>query len=418
MQIQAGVPADLVGVLQATILFFLVVSPVIKRIFRLKGAKTGLEDYGDDLHGHLRRGGDDPLMDPFQFFYSLPVIGLVFEFIGYLVHILPVIAPIVMKASVPIGFAALCGVMCERSGVVNIGIEGTMLVAAFVGWTAGVYLEPVLGSTVWPIFGITPTLLVALALAVLAGVLVSLVHAWLSISVKADQIISGTIINIAAFGITGYLISLLSLSSPEGAGQFKAWHPPQVLLDLPIVGWLFDTILGQGPITIGLIVIVIVFQIVLFRTRWGLRSRAVGEHPRAAETVGIDVIRLRYRNVMLGGVLAGLGGAFLSMEATAAFQPGMTVGKGFIGLAAMIVGRWTPIGAFGAALLFASTVGISQSILIAPPAGQLGDILISLPPQFFDALPYLVTIIILAGVVGRSIPPAADGQPYEREAAT
>jgi simple sugar transport system permease protein len=258
----------------------------------------------------------------------------------------------------------------------------------------------------------------ALLCALLAGVLVSLVHAWLSISVKADQIISGTIINIAAFGITGYLISLLSISSPEGAGQFQAWHPPQALTTLPVVGWLFDTILGQGPITIGLIVIVIVFQIVLFRTRWGLRSRAVGEHPRAAETVGIDVIRLRYRNVMLGGVLAGLGGAFLSMEATAAFQPGMTVGKGFIGLAAMIVGRWTPIGAFGAAVLFASTVGIAQSILIAPPSGQLGDILISLPPQFFDALPYLVTIVILAGVVGRSIPPAADGQPYEREAAT
>ena len=156
----------------------------------------------------------------------------------------------------------------------------------------------------------------------------SLVHAWLSISVKADQIISGTIINIAAFGITGYLISLLSISSPEGAGQFKAWNPPDALTDLPGVGWLFDTFLGQGPLTIGLLVIVIAFQIALFRTRWGLRSRAVGEHPRAAETVGIDVIRLRYRNVMLGGVLAGLGGAFLSMEATAAFQPGMTVGKG------------------------------------------------------------------------------------------
>ena len=353
-----------------------------------------------------------------QALYGIPVIGLVFEFIGYLIAIAPIIAPIVLKASVPIGFAALCGVMCERSGVVNIGIEGTMLVAAFVGWTAGVYLVPVLGSDPLPLFGATPTLIVALLLAILAGVAVSFVHAWLSISVKADQIISGTIINIAAFGITGYLISLLSISSPECAGQFQAWHPPQALTTLPVVCWLFDTILGQGPITIGLIVIVIVFQIVLFRTRWGLRSRAVGEHPRAAETVGIDVIRLRYRNVMLGGVLAGLGGAFLSMEATAAFQPGMTVGKGFIGLAAMIVGRWTPIGAFGAAVLFASTVGIAQSILIAPPSGQLGDILISLPPQFFDALPYLVTIVILAGVVGRSIPPAADGQPYEREAAT
>jgi ABC-type uncharacterized transport system permease subunit len=353
-----------------------------------------------------------------QFLYGLPLIGLVFEFIGYLIAILPDIAPIVVKASVPIAFAGLCGVMCERSGVVNIGIEGTMLVAAFVGWTAGVYLVPVLGSEALPLFGATPTLIVALLLAILAGVLVALVHAWLSISVKADQIISGTIINIAAFGITGYLISLISTSSPTGAGQFKAWVPPEGLTGLPFVGWIFGTILGQGPLTIGLFIIVIAFQVALFRTRWGLRSRAVGEHPRAAETVGIDVIRLRYRNVMAGGVLAGLGGAFLSMEATAAFQPGMTNGRGFIGLAAMIVGRWTPLGAFGAALLFASTVGISQSILIAPPPGQLGQILLSLPPQFFDALPYLVTIVILAGVVGRSIPPAADGQPYEREAAT
>jgi ABC-type uncharacterized transport system permease subunit len=354
-----------------------------------------------------------------QFLYGIPILGLVFELIGYLIAIAPDIAPIVLKSSVTIGFAALCGVMCERSGVVNIGIEGTMLVSAFVGWVAGVYLVPVLGSTViGPVFGVTPSLLVALVLAVLAGVVVSLVHAWLSISVKADQVISGTIINIAAFGITGYLLSLLAISSPEGAGQFKAWNPPQAVSDLPGIGWLVDTVLGQGPITLSLFVCVIAFQIALFRTRWGLRTRAVGEHPRAAETVGIDVIRLRYRNVLLGGVLAGLGGAFLSMERTASFAAGMTVGYGFIGLAAVIVGRYTPIGAFGAAVLFASATGIAQSILIAPPEGQLGDILVAMPPQFFDALPYLITIIILAGVVGRSIPPAADGQPYEREAAT
>ena len=354
-----------------------------------------------------------------QFLYSIPVVGLVFELIGYLIAIAPVIAPIVVKASVPIGFAAMCGVMCERSGVVNIGIEGTMLISAFVGWTAGAYLEPVFGSTaLGPVFGITPTLLVALGMALLAGVLVSLVHAWLSISVRADQIISGTIINIAAAGITGYLIALMSVTTIEGAGQFKAWRPPKELLDLPVLGWLVDTFLAQGPITISLIVLAIIFQIALFRTRWGLRTRAVGEHPKAAETVGINVIRVRYRNVLLGGVFAGLGGAFLSMEATAAFASNMTVGSGFIGLAAVIVGRWTPLGALGAAILFASSRGIAQSILIAPPQGQLGDILISMPPQFFDALPYLVTIIILAGVVGRSIPPAADGQPYEREAAT
>jgi general nucleoside transport system permease protein len=353
-----------------------------------------------------------------QFLYGLPLIGLVFEFIGYLIAVFPDISPIILRAATPIAFAALCGVMCERTGVVNIGIEGTMLVAAFVGWTAGIYLVPVLGSDPGPIFGASPALVAALVFALLSAVLVSAVHAWLSISVKADQIISGTIINIAAFGITGYLNSLLTTSSPTGAGQFSKWTPPTELTDLPVIGWLFETLFAQGPLTITLLVLVVVFQIALFRTRWGLRSRAVGEHPRAAETVGINVIRLRYRNVLVAGIFAGLGGAFLSMEATATFQQDMTAGRGFIGLAAMIVGRWTPLGAFGAALLFASTLGISQSILIAPPPGQLGEILLSLPPQFFAALPYLVTIIVLAGVVGRSIPPAADGQPYEREAAS
>jgi simple sugar transport system permease protein len=353
-----------------------------------------------------------------QFLYGIPVLGLVFELIGYLIAVLPIIAPITYSAAVPVAFAALCGVMCERSGVVNIGIEGTMLVAAFVGWSAGVFLLPIMGSQHGPIFGASPALLIALVLAVLSAVLVSAVHAWLSISVRADQIISGTIINIAAFGITGYLNTILAKTSPNGAGAFTAWTPPAFLTDLPLVGWIFTTLFAQGPLTISLLFIVIGFQILLFRSRWGLRSRAVGEHPRAAETVGIDVIRLRYRNVLAGGVLAGLGGAFLSMQATASFQQGMTAGRGFIGLAAMIVGRWTPLGAFGAALLFASSVGISQSIKIAPPPGELGDILTSLPGQFFDALPYLVTIVILAGVVGRSIPPAADGQPYEREAAT
>jgi simple sugar transport system permease protein len=176
--------------------------------------------------------------------------------------------------------------------------------------------------------------------------------------------------------------------------------------------------LAQGPIGMSLLAVVIVFQIFLFRSRWGLRTRAVGEHPRAAETVGINVIRLRYRNVILGGALAALGGAFLSMEVTGSFQQNMTAGRGFIGLAAMIIGRWTPLGAFGAALLFASSAAIGFSIDIAPPPGDLGSALGQLPGQFWDALPYLVTIVVLAGVVGKSIPPAADGQPYEREATT
>ena len=143
----------------------------------------------------------------------------------------------------------------------------------------------------------------------------------------------------------------------------------------------------------------------------------MGEHPRAAETLGVNVIRLRYRNVILAGAVAALGGAYFSMELTSSFQAGITAGYGFIGLAAMIVGRWTPIGAFAAALLFASSRAVGRSITFAAPDNPMGDFLKSIPPQFWDALPYIVTIIVLAGVVGRSIPPAADGQPYEREAA-
>ncbi len=358
-------------------------------------------------------------MEPIiEFIYSVPVVGLIAQFVGYLIAVLPDISPIILRAAVPIALAALCGVMCERSGVVNIGIEGTMLVAAFVGWAAGVYLVPIFGEgTPGPFFGFTPALFVAFMLAILSGLLVAAAHAWLSISVRADQIISGTIINIAAFGITGYLNTLIAGSSPTGAGSFAQFKPPKELIEIPFVGWILEMFLAQGPIGMSLILVVITFQVFLFRTRWGLRTRAVGEHPRAAETVGINVIRLRYRNVIIGGALAALGGAFLSLEVTGSFQQGMTAGRGFIGLAAMIIGRWTPLGAFGAAILFASSAAIGQSIGIAPPPGELGVILDQIPGQFFDALPYLATIVVLAGLIGKSIPPAADGQPYEREAA-
>jgi ABC-type uncharacterized transport system permease subunit len=354
-----------------------------------------------------------------QLIYDLPIVGILAQLIGYLIGVLPAIAPIILRAAVPLALAGLCGVLCERSGVVNIGIEGTMLVAAFVGWAAGVFLVPVFGSGApTAVFGFTPVLFAALVCAVLAGLIVAALHAWLSISVRADQIIAGTIINIAAFGITGYLYSLLSASSPTGAGTFTRFTPPHALVELPVIGWVLRMFLDQGPIGMALIVLVVLFQVLLFRSRWGLRTRAVGEHPRAVETVGIDVIRLRYRNVIFAGGLAALGGAFLSMEVTGQFTQGMTAGRGFIGLAAMIIGRWTPLGAFGAALLFASAAAIGQSIGIAPPPGDLGLFLEHVPGQFFDALPYIATIVVLAGLVGRSIPPAADGQPYQREAAT
>jgi general nucleoside transport system permease protein len=350
--------------------------------------------------------------------YDIPVLGLLFQFAGYLIAIIPPIAPIIVQSATPLALAALCGVLCERSGVVNIGIEGIMLTAAFVGWVVGVVLAPSLGSAPGAFLGISPALLIALLAAVGSALLVSAVHAWLSISVRADQIISGTIINIAAAGLTGYLYTLVSRNSPSSAGSFTALAPPAPLVDLPVIGWVFNAILAQGPITLLMLIMVVVLQILLFRSRWGLRTRAVGEHPKAAETVGIDVIRLRYRNVILAGLAAGLGGAFLSMEATNSFQAGMTSGRGFIGLAAMIVGRWTPVGAFGAALLFSSSQALGQAIKFAAPPGDLGTVLGAVPGQFYDALPYIVTIVILAGFVGRSTPPAADGQPYEREATT
>jgi simple sugar transport system permease protein len=351
------------------------------------------------------------------FLYDIPILGLVFQLAGWLIDVVVVFAPSIIRSATPFGFAALCGVMCERSGVVNIGIEGTMLVAAFVGWYAGVLLGPVVGTEATPFFDASAALLLAVVFAVLAGMAVATLHAWLSISVKSDQIINGTIINLAAIGITGYLVSLIAENAPVSAGSFRAFRPPAELADLPVVGWLVSGVLSQGPLTLTLLVLVLVLQVLLFRSRWGLRTRAVGEHPRAAETVGIDVIRVRYRNVILGGAIAGLGGAYLSLEATNQFQDEITRGAGFIGLAAVIIGRWTPLGAFGAALLFASTTVIGRAVRFAPPEGDLGTFLSSVPGPVFDALPFVMTIVVLAGFVGRSTPPAADGQPYEREAA-
>jgi simple sugar transport system permease protein len=233
-----------------------------------------------------------------------------------------------------------------------------------------------------------------------------------------DQIISGTIINIGAAGITGYMYSLIASQSLTGAGSFDQFVVPTNVANFPIVGWLINAVLHQGPIGITTIGIVIFLQIMLFRSRWGLRTRAAGEHPRAAETVGIDVIRLRYKNVVMSGALAALGGAWLSMEQHNGFDANITAGRGFIGLAAMIVGRWTPIGAFGAALLFASMSALSISLTISPPSGDLGNLMAGVPGEFWEALPYIVTIVVLAGVVGRSIAPAADGVPYERESAS
>ncbi|MDQ2935294.1 MAG: ABC transporter permease [Chloroflexota bacterium] len=351
--------------------------------------------------------------------YGIPVLGILAQLVAYLIDVIPDIAPIILSLATPIAFGALCGILNERSGVVNIGIEGMMLMSAFVGFVAGGFAAQAFPVESAGLFGVTPGLAIGVLAAVTIGVLLSTLHAWLSISIRADQIISGTIINIAALGMSGYLNRLIISPNPQlGAGTFRSFNPPRELTDIPVIGWVIDMFLNQGPISVSLIVAVVIVQILLFRSRWGLRTRAVGEHPRAADTVGIDVIALRYRNVIVGGVFAGLAGAFLTLEQTSSFQNGMTAGRGFIALACVIFGRWTPIGAFGAALLFAATDALGRTISLQPPTGelaQLGTILEAIPSQVFGALPYIVTIIILAGVVGRSIPPAAVGQPYEKE---
>src|SRR4029078_13525114 len=178
---------------------------------------------------------------------------------------------------------------------------------------------------------------------------------------------------------------LISQHSPPSAGTFDKWRVPHLLTDLPVIGWLFKAFLGVGPIGLLTLISVIVLQVLLYRSRWGLRTRAVGEHPKAAETVGIDVIRLRYRNVILGGVFAGLAGAYLTIEFGNSFQGDMTARRAFIALAARIFGRWTPVGAFGAALLFTTSIGLQRSIQFATPDPPLGAVLSNLPVHLYSA---------------------------------
>jgi len=353
--------------------------------------------------------------------YGIPVIGVLFQFIGYLIEVTPGIAPIVVGLAAPIALGAMCGIMNERSGIVNIGIEGMMLSAAFAAFlAAGLFQQAVGGEPNRDsLFGATPALMVGVLAAVATAMALSALHAWLSITISADQIISGTIINIAAIGMTGYLNRLLISPNPRlGAGTFSSFDLPREISDIPVVGWIIEMFLKQGPIAMSVIVIVILLQVLLFRSRWGLRTRSVGEHPRAADTVGINVIRLRYRNVILGGIFAGLAGAYLTLEGTGSFQNEMTAGRGFIALAAVIFGRWTPLGAWGGALLFAFSGAFGQAVRIRPPGDAfpgLDTIMAAIPSQVYGALPYIVTIVILAGVVGRSVAPAAVGQPYQKE---
>jgi ABC-type uncharacterized transport system permease subunit len=311
-----------------------------------------------------------------------------------------------LRVATPLTLGALCGIYCERAGVVNIAIEGMMLTAAFFGFLGAIYTNAYLTTNLPDLEGarVGISLAAGVLVAIASGGLMGLLHALLSVTYKVDQIISGTIINILAVGITGFLNRSLffQTSAPHSPGVLPTINIP-VLGTLPVIGPIFQ----QQPIAIASILLVLITHFVLFYTRWGLRTRAVGEHPLAADTVGINVTRMRYANVIIGGCIAGLAGAYFTIESVPSFEPLLTNGRGFISLAAMIFGNWSPFGALAASLLF----GAAQALQIN--AQGFG---FPAPSQIVGMLPYILTMIALTGIMGRAIPPAADGRPYETAA--
>jgi simple sugar transport system permease protein len=324
---------------------------------------------------------------------SVVVIAFVFGFLtwaaaGKSMSLVGILQTTVFRA-VPITFAALSGVLCERSGVVNIAIEGMLLSGAFVA----AVVASATGNN-W----------IGLVAAVITGGLLAGVLALLSIRYAVNQIIAGTVINIFAAGITAFL-STRVLSEHKDLNTPPRFDPIviPVLSDIPIIG----PILFSGSFFVyALFVLIGLIHFALFYTRYGLRVRSVGEHPRAADTVGINVTFTRYRNVILGGMVAGLGGAYFTIGSTGSFERDMTAGRGFIGLAAMIFGGWTPIGAFLASLVFGFADALQSRLSI------LGS---AVPSEFLLMVPYVTTIVVVAGLVGRVRMPAADGTPYTKE---
>lgn len=328
-----------------------------------------------------------------------------------------------IAVATPLTLGALAGVFCERAGVVNIGIEGMMLSSAFFGWLGAIYMFHVFG------FPIGVSIWTGVLFAILSGMAMGLLLAVLSITYKVDQIIGGTVINILAVGLTGFLNrqlffgrgSVFGGNVPNSPGVLPTIHVPITEIFAPLcnsaeclqVVTSINKVFDQKPVAISAILLVFIAHYILFYTRWGLRTRAVGEHPKAADTVGINVFKMRYASVIIGGGLAGLAGAYFTIESVPSFEPLLTNGRGFISLAAMIFGNWTPIGAWTAALVF----GASQALNINMQLFR--DVI---PPQLailqqsyvVGLIPYILTMIILTGIIGRTTPPAADGVPYEK----
>ena len=295
-----------------------------------------------------------------------------------------------LVSATPLVYGALSGVMCERSGVVNIAIEGQFLAGAFLG--------AMLGSA-------TGVLWVGVVAGGVAGALFGALLAFLALRYGADQIIVGVVIVAFCTGLTNFLTQQVLTPYQASLNSPSTFSPVGIpLLDkIPILG---PVLFFQNVFVYGAAVLLVVVHVALFQTRWGLRTRAVGEHPRAAETVGIHVLSVRYRNVILGGVIAGIGGASFTIGSIGEFSADMTAGLGYVALAAMIFGRWRPFGALGAALLFGFSISM-QSFLAVLNVG--------IPSPFLSMAPYVITIAVVSGLVGRVRAPGADGVPYSRE---
>jgi general nucleoside transport system permease protein len=293
-----------------------------------------------------------------------------------------------LRFATPLIFGAMGGILSERSGVINIGLEGMMLIGAFFG----IFGSDLLGSWV-----------LGVVVGVAAGALIGLVHAFVSIQLRADQVVSGTGINFLAIGITGYIFIYHYGDQGTPSDISRA---PNVTLplveDIPFIG---EAIGRMNVLTWAALLLVPILSVYLFRTRGGLRLRSVGEKPRAADSLGLPVLRTRYLAVTASGALAATGGVFLSIGLLGSFNEQMTAGRGFIALAAVIFGSWRPFGALAGACLFGFSTALAQRL---PAFSESTAVL-------FQALPYVLTLVVVAGVIGRSRPPAAIGVPYVKE---
>ncbi|ODN70925.1 ABC transporter permease [Methylobrevis pamukkalensis] len=311
--------------------------------------------------------------------------------------------PSAIRLTVPLLFAALAGLFAERSGVFDIGLEGKMLAAAFAAAAvAHVTLSPLAG----------------LACAIVVSVLLALLHGFASITHRGNQIVSGVAINFIASGLTATLAIAWFKKGPQtpqlpGEARFGeiAWPFPDLTGDLPVIGWLMSRVLfGHNVLTYVAFLAVPLTWWIIYRTRFGLRLRAVGENPAAVDTAGVSVAFLRYRALVCTGVLCGFAGTYLSIAQSSLFVQDMTAGKGYIALAALIFAKWRPVPVMFACLLFGFLDAVSIRMQ-GMPVPLIGEV----PAQVFMALPYVLTVILLAGFIGKAIPPKAGGVPYTKE---